>query len=94
MSSSNEPHCESQASSAALSRANLEAHDLATQAATDWIVVRIEVKDTGCGIRYSDMEQTKLFCMSSLSQQSVSDHIQQRLSTRPNRVGDRVSRCS
>ena len=30
----------------------------------EWIVVRIEVTDTGCGIRQKDMAQTKLFCMS------------------------------
>lgn len=28
----------------------------------EWIVVRIEVTDTGCGIRQKDMAQTKLFC--------------------------------
>ncbi|KAH9893343.1 hypothetical protein C8Q73DRAFT_746102 [Cubamyces lactineus] len=28
----------------------------------EWIVVRIEVKDTGCGIRPKDMVQSKLFC--------------------------------
>lgn len=28
----------------------------------DWIVVRIEVTDTGCGIRSKDMVQSKLFC--------------------------------
>ncbi len=29
----------------------------------EWIVVRIEVTDTGCGIRPKDMVQTKLFCV-------------------------------
>lgn len=28
----------------------------------EWIVVRIEVTDSGCGIRQKDMAQTKLFC--------------------------------
>lgn len=28
----------------------------------EWIVVRIEVSDTGCGIRPRDMAQSKLFC--------------------------------
>ena len=28
----------------------------------EWIVVRIEVSDTGCGIRRKDMVQSKLFC--------------------------------
>lgn len=28
----------------------------------EWIVVRIEVTDTGCGIRPKDMVQSKLFC--------------------------------
>ena len=31
----------------------------------EWIVVRIEVTDTGCGIRPKDMVQSKLFCESS-----------------------------
>ena len=30
----------------------------------EWIVVRIEVTDTGCGIRPKDMIQSKLFCAS------------------------------
>jgi osomolarity two-component system sensor histidine kinase SLN1 len=28
----------------------------------EWVVVRIEVSDTGCGIRPEDMVQSKLFC--------------------------------
>lgn len=28
----------------------------------EWIVVRIEVSDTGCGIRQKDMVDSKLFC--------------------------------
>ena len=31
----------------------------------EWIVVRIEVSDTGCGIRPKDMVQSKLFCVCS-----------------------------
>jgi hypothetical protein len=31
----------------------------------EWIVVRIEVTDTGCGIKQKDMVQSKLFCMRS-----------------------------
>ena len=30
----------------------------------DWIVVRIEVTDTGCGIKPKDIAQSKLFCKS------------------------------
>lgn len=33
----------------------------------EWIVVRIEVTDTGCGIRPKDMVQSKLFCKLSFS---------------------------
>jgi osomolarity two-component system sensor histidine kinase SLN1 len=33
----------------------------------DWIAVRIEVTDTGCGIRRRDMIESKLFCMHSCS---------------------------
>lgn len=33
----------------------------------EWIVVRIEVTDTGCGIRQKDMAQTKLFCTCSFN---------------------------
>jgi hypothetical protein len=32
----------------------------------EWIVVRIEVTDTGSGIRSKDMAQSKLFCESWL----------------------------
>jgi signal transduction histidine kinase len=31
----------------------------------EWIVVRIEVSDTGYGIKAQDMSQSKLFCKSS-----------------------------
>lgn len=47
-----------------LSRSLLSQHDVMTSKPTplEWIVVRIEVTDTGCGIRPKDMVQTKLFC--------------------------------
>lgn len=35
----------------------------------EWIVVRIEVSDTGCGIRSKDMAQSKLFCKYSVRSQ-------------------------
>lgn len=47
-----------------LSRSLLSQHDVlhSKQSPLEWIVVRIEVTDTGCGIRPEDMVQTKLFC--------------------------------
>lgn len=47
-----------------LSRSLLSQHDVLYSKPTplEWIVVRIEVTDTGCGIRPKDMVQTKLFC--------------------------------
>lgn len=46
-----------------LSRSLLSQHDVMHSKPTplEWIVVRIEVTDTGCGIRPKDMVQTKLF---------------------------------
>ncbi|EKM50704.1 uncharacterized protein PHACADRAFT_188239 [Phanerochaete carnosa HHB-10118-sp] len=46
-----------------LSRSLLSQHDVMYSKPTplEWIVVRIEVTDTGCGIRPKDMVQTKLF---------------------------------
>lgn len=48
-----------------LSTSHLTQHNLhhsKPRALLDWIVVRIEVTDTGCGIRPKDMAQSKLFC--------------------------------
>lgn len=48
-----------------LSADYLTQHDLITRTekkAVEHIVVRIEVSDTGCGIKYEDMLQSKLFC--------------------------------
>ncbi|KIP05565.1 hypothetical protein PHLGIDRAFT_128820 [Phlebiopsis gigantea 11061_1 CR5-6] len=46
-----------------LSRTLLSQHDVmhSKPSPLEWIVVRIEVTDTGCGIRQKDMVQTKLF---------------------------------
>lgn len=51
-----------------LSRSLLSQHDVlhSRPAPIEWIVVRIEVTDTGCGIRPKDMVQTKLFCTFAL----------------------------
>lgn len=48
-----------------LSRSLLSQHDVlhSKPDPIEWIVVRIEVTDTGCGIHPKDMVQTKLFCM-------------------------------
>lgn len=48
-----------------LSADYLTQHDLITRTekkAVEHIVVRIEVSDTGCGIKYEEMLQSKLFC--------------------------------
>ena len=47
-----------------LSSSHLSEHDLHTQSKLplDWIAVRIEVSDTGCGIQRADMVGCKLFC--------------------------------
>lgn len=48
-----------------LSADYLTQHDLITRTekkAVEHIVVRIEVSDTGCGIKYDEMLQSKLFC--------------------------------
>lgn len=42
-----------------LSRHNMHSVSLSR---LEWIVVRIEVSDTGCGIRQKDMVDSKLFC--------------------------------
>jgi osomolarity two-component system, sensor histidine kinase SLN1 len=49
-----------------LSHSHLSQHNLHhDKTALQWIVVRIEVSDTGCGIRARDMHQSKLFCQSN-----------------------------
>ena len=48
-----------------LSKSHLNQHNVLTGKPApplEWIVVRIEVKDTGVGIRPKDMVQSKLFC--------------------------------
>jgi osomolarity two-component system sensor histidine kinase SLN1 len=53
-----------------LSASHLSQHNLNTSKdkPLEWIVVRIEVTDTGYGIRRQDMLQSKLFCkLSSLT---------------------------
>lgn len=48
-----------------LSAIHLSQHNLRhskPRSPLEWIVVRIEVTDTGCGIRPKDMAQSKLFC--------------------------------
>ena len=49
-----------------LSRSLLSQHDVlySKPSPLEWVVVRIEVTDTGCGIRPKDMVQAKLFCES------------------------------
>jgi hypothetical protein len=44
-----------------LSTHHLALHDL-SQSPLEWIVARIEVTDTGCGIKPEDMVHCKLFC--------------------------------
>jgi len=50
-----------------LSADNLSQHNMqdGSKAPLEWIVVRIEVSDTGYGIKAQDMSQSKLFCKSS-----------------------------
>ena len=45
-----------------LSAHSLERHNRSHAPHRDWIVVRIEVTDTGCGIPPKEMVQSKLFC--------------------------------
>jgi hypothetical protein len=48
-----------------LSATHLDMHNLSNAKATsplEWIVVRIEVADTGYGIRHKDMVESRLFC--------------------------------
>jgi len=48
-----------------LSIAHLSQHNLEhtkDRSRNEWIVVRIEVTDTGYGIRPKDMDESKLFC--------------------------------
>jgi osomolarity two-component system sensor histidine kinase SLN1 len=47
-----------------LSTSHLSQHNLNNDSTEplDFIVVRIEVTDTGCGIKAEDMAQSKLFC--------------------------------
>lgn len=44
-----------------LSMNHLREHNSKLGPPLEWIVVRIEVTDTGCGIRSKDMAQSKLF---------------------------------
>ena len=48
----------------ALSAQSLDMHNRRNEPRRDWIVVRIEVADTGCGIPPKEMLQSKLFCAS------------------------------
>jgi osomolarity two-component system, sensor histidine kinase SLN1 len=59
-----EKHPEKMSRGPGLSRSLLSQHDVLYSKPTpiEWVVVRIEVTDTGCGIRPKDMVQTKLFC--------------------------------
>lgn len=41
----------------------LERHNRSHAPQRDWVVVRIEVTDTGCGIPPKEMVQSKLFCV-------------------------------
>ena len=46
-----------------LSAHSLDIHNRWHEPRSDWIVVRIEVTDTGCGIPPKEMVQSKLFCV-------------------------------
>lgn len=48
-----------------LSAHSLEKHNLSYAPQRNWVVVRIEVTDTGCGIPPKEMVQSKLFCESN-----------------------------
>lgn len=45
-----------------LSAHSLDRHNRSHAPRRDWVVVRIEVTDTGCGIPSKEMVQSKLFC--------------------------------
>ena len=45
-----------------LSAQSLNRHNQSHAPRRDWVVVRIEVTDTGCGIPPKEMVQSKLFC--------------------------------
>ena len=47
-----------------LSAQSLDMHNRRNEPQRDWIVVRVEVADTGCGIPPKEMLQSKLFCAS------------------------------
>lgn len=47
-----------------LSAQSLDMHNRRHEPRRDWVVVRIEVTDTGCGIPPKEMLQSKLFCAS------------------------------
>jgi osomolarity two-component system sensor histidine kinase SLN1 len=46
----------------ALSAHSLDLHNQRHEPRRDWIVVRVEVADTGCGIPSKEMVESKLFC--------------------------------
>jgi osomolarity two-component system sensor histidine kinase SLN1 len=48
-----------------LSAHSLERHNRSHAPQKNWVVVRIEVTDTGCGIPPKEMVQSKLFCASA-----------------------------
>lgn len=50
-----------------LSRTHLDQHNQDHGRPQEWVVVRIEVEDTGSGIKAKDMVQSKLFCKLLLS---------------------------
>jgi hypothetical protein len=53
---------EGTSSAPGLSAQSLDMHNRSHEPRRDWIVVRIEVADTGCGIPPKEMVQSKLFC--------------------------------
>lgn len=60
-----EPPSPSETDHHTLSESHLSQHNLRHakhRTPIEWIVVRIEVTDTGCGIKPKDIAQSKLFC--------------------------------
>jgi signal transduction histidine kinase len=61
-----EKRCEGTNDVPGLSAQSLDMHNRRHEPRRDWIVVRIEVADTGCGIPPKEMLQSKLFCALAL----------------------------
>jgi len=78
-----------------LSAHSLDKHNRWHEPPRDWIVVRIEVTDSGCGIPPKEMVQSNLFCMfyiPRLPRVMLTFRIHKRHSTRQNKASSRVGR--